>query len=178
MMENITPANLTCPSCGNNKFDLEKQCICGYIADDSFITEAFIMSSKRAHDGETKGKAMTKEASAKSRQSADGHVIKEIDSWVFSFSQADNCITLGTPALQSFRLLLSLEDLEELLEYLYRATGKDKTIRKLRVSDQALPHLIEKIHTVIEDKKSKIPITLEKRELQEITALINSTLKI
>jgi hypothetical protein len=176
-MDNIDHINLTCPSCGNNKFDLEKQCICGYNADESFITEAFITRTKRVnHDG-TKVKALTKEANAKNRQTADGHVIKEINSWVFTFSQGDNCITLGTPALQSFRLPLTAEDLEGLLEYLYRATGKDKTIRKLQVADQALPYLIERIHTLIEQKKSKLTLTFEKSDLQEIAALINRTLK-
>jgi len=120
---------------------------------------------------------MNNEVNAKSRKPADGHVIKEIDSWVFTFSQADNCITLGTPALQSFRLPLSVEDLEELLETLYRAAGRDNTIRKLQISDQALPGLIERIHTFIEHKKSKMPLRFEKSELQEVAALIHSTLK-
>lgn len=29
----------TCPSCGNQDFDPNKQCICGYHDDESFIME-------------------------------------------------------------------------------------------------------------------------------------------
>jgi hypothetical protein len=108
---------------------------------------------------------------------SDHPVIKEIDSWVFTFSEEDNCICLGTPALQSFRLKLTVNDLEEFLEFLYRKTGKEKTIRKLQISIDEMPDLIDKVHRMIEDKKSKIPIKFEGREMKEIADIINMKLK-
>jgi len=104
-------------------------------------------------------------------------VIKEIDSWAFTFSDTDNCIYLGTPALQSFRLKLTLNDLEELLEFFYRKTGKEKTIRKLQLPVDEIPDLIDKVHRMIEQKKSRIPIKFEVRDIKEIADVINMKLK-
>jgi hypothetical protein len=102
--------------------------------------------------------------------------IKEIDSWVFTFSQEDNCIYLGTPALKAFNLRLTVDDLEELLESVYRATGTQKTIRKLRLSVESLTELIEEVNRFIEEKRSKVTIKFDKGELQRIAELINKKL--
>jgi hypothetical protein len=103
-------------------------------------------------------------------------VIKEKNSWVFTFSPLDKCIFLGTPALQSFRLKLTKDDLEELLELLYQKTGEDITMRKLQLSAEELPELIEKVSKIIETKKSKIALKFESDELMEISNIINSKL--
>lgn len=103
--------------------------------------------------------------------------MKEIDSWVFSFSEVNNCVYLGTPALQSFRLKISLKDLEELLEFIYEKTGKEKTTRKLLLSADQIPNLIENVNRLIEVKKSKVKLNFSSEELKEIVDLINIKLK-
>ncbi len=104
-------------------------------------------------------------------------IIKEIDSWMFTFSESDKCICLSTPALQSFMLKFTLDDLEKLLEFMYQKTGKEKTTRKLRLSVEEVPDLIDKVHRMIEEKKSKITLNFDNDELEEIVDLINMKLK-
>jgi hypothetical protein len=82
----------------------------------------------------TKGNALENLGKSTRRNPVEEPVIKKIDSWAFSFSQEENCIAISTPALQSFRLKLTLSDLEELLDFMYQKTGREKTTRKLRVS--------------------------------------------
>lgn len=105
-------------------------------------------------------------------------VIKTIDSWLFTFAHGDNCLSIGTPALQSFRLKISTEDLEELLELLYQKTNSDKTIRKSNLSATDIIGVIDKVDRLIDEKKSKISIQFTSDELQEITDFINVQLKI
>jgi hypothetical protein len=162
----------TCPSCGHQDFEPGKQCACGYHADESFFAKSFIKETE-----ETKGKGLINPVNLKKGRLSKEHIIKEIDSWLFTFSQDDDCICLSTPALQSFRLKLTIYDLEELLEFMYHLTGKDKTMRKLLLSAEEIPELIDKIHTMIEEKKSKIPVTFAINELEEIVDLINIKLK-
>jgi hypothetical protein len=92
------------------------------------------MESGEADFRDTKGNVLEKLGKSKSRNPVEEPVIKKIDSWNFSFSQEENCITISTPALQAFRLKLTLSDLEELLDFMYQKTGREKTTRKLRVS--------------------------------------------
>lgn len=108
----------------------------------------------------------------------DEEVIKEIDSWLFTLSQRDGCISISTPALQSFRLKISAEDLEDLLEVLYQKTGNEKTIRRLNLSAADIIGVIDKVDRLIDEKKSKISINFTSDELQEITDFINVQLKI
>jgi hypothetical protein len=104
-------------------------------------------------------------------------VIKQIDSWLFTFSSADRCISIGTPALQSFRLKLSLEDLEDLLEFLYQKTGNEKTTRKSGLATTDIAGLIDKVDRMIEEKRSKVFLNFTSDELQEIVDFINLQLK-
>lgn len=104
-------------------------------------------------------------------------VIKEIDAWQFTFCPDDNTIAISTPALQSFKLKLSLTDLEELLEFMYRRTGQEKTTRRLQFNPADIPELIEKVSRMIEEKKSKIPVALDTGEIEEIAALMNEKIK-
>jgi len=108
----------------------------------------------------------------------DEKPIKEIDSWLFTFSQRDGCVSIGTPALQSFRLKISVEDLEDMLEVLYQETGSEKTIRRLNLSAADIIGVIDKVDRLIDEKKSKVSIRFTSDDLQEITDFINVQLKI
>ena len=160
-----------CPSCGRQEFDLEEQCECGF-TDQSIIAE---LEKKYSHKTESKlnnnmGKLTPNKKTKK-------QIIKEIDSWAFTFSPEENCIHLSTPALKTFKLKIILEDLEELLEFVYRISDSKKTIRELQLSDEALHDLIKEINRLIEEKRSKISIEFDKGELQGISELINKKLK-
>lgn len=162
----------TCPSCGHQDFDPNKQCICGYHDDESFVMEV-----KGTKNEVIKGKVMKNIYKSKIHESAEELFMKEIDSWVFSFSEVNNCFYLGTPALRSFRLKITLNDLEELLEFIYQKTGKEKTTRKLLLSADQIPNLIERVSKLIEVKKSKVKLNFSSDELKEIVDLINIKLK-
>jgi hypothetical protein len=133
-----------CPSCGRQDLNLKEQCMCGFNADESFI----LALEKKSIDA-IKSKALININEPKNNKHTKKVVIKEIDSWTFSFSPVDDCIYLATPALQSFRLKLTLHDLEELLEFMYHKTGQEKTII----------------------------VKFSEEELQEIAGLINTKLK-
>jgi hypothetical protein len=164
--------SIQCPSCGRYNDDIEKQCECGFINDKSDIVEL----EKKDLDI-TKSKSLKKISGSKNDRSTSQLFIKEIDSWIFTFSEEENCINLGTPALKEFKLKLKLEDLEELLENVYEITGSQKTIKKLQLSIDALPELIEEVNRLIEEKRSKVPIKFNKGELQGIAELINKKLE-
>jgi len=163
--------SLQCPSCGRLNDDLEKQCECGFINDKSIDAEPDNKGSDVV-----KNKSLKNIDAPKNNKHTKQFVIKEIDSWAFTFSQEENCINLGTPALKEFKLKLTLEDLEELLESVYQAAGKQKTIRKLQLSAEALPDLIEEVNRLIEEKRSKVSIKFDKGELQGIAEMINKKL--
>ncbi|HAM50412.1 MAG TPA: hypothetical protein DCP92_06845 [Nitrospiraceae bacterium] len=105
-------------------------------------------------------------------------VIKQIDSWLFTFSSADNSISIGTPALQSFRLKIALEDLEDLLEFLYQKTGKEKTTRKISLATTDIVGVIERVDRMIEEKRSKVFLNFTSDDLQDIADFINLQLKV
>jgi hypothetical protein len=166
----------TCPVCGRQNFNPDKQCICGYYADENVVIDTLIAGFGEEDDENNNRKELGNIVKSKSIRNSEGPVIKEIDSWAFSFSQKDNCIYLGTPALQSFSLRLTLDDLEELLEFMYQQTGEEKTIRKRRVSAEEMPDLISKIERMIEEKRAKTSLEFDSDELQEISDLVNSKL--
>jgi len=158
----------TCPSCGHQDFDPGKQCICGYHADESTT-----MKFEDTKNEVPRGKLMENINSSVLHEQAEEVIIKEIDSWVFSFSPENNCIYLGTPALKSFTLKITLNDLEELLEFMYQKTGEEKTMRKLRLSADEVPDLINMVNRFIEEKRSKVSLKFSGAELNEIVDLIN-----
>lgn len=168
---------LVCPSCGRNDFDPQKQCLCGYSADHNFITEAFLDEITKESNKEPENKESINMAQPKQDLNNEGNIIKVIDAWQFTFSKEEDCISIGTPALQSFRLKLTIEDLEELLEFMYQQSGNEKTIRNLSLSAEDMPDFIYKINALIEEKKSKIPIEFASNELQEIVDTLNVKLK-
>ena len=67
--------------------------------------------------------------------------------------------------------------MEEILEFVYRITGGQKTIRKLQLSVEALPDLIEEVNRLSEEKRSKVSIEFDQDELKGIAELINKKLK-
>jgi len=157
-----------CPSCGHPDFDPDKQCTCGYHDHESFVVE-FDGAKK-----ETMRERMMKNTNmSKIHETAEELFIKEIDSWVFSFSQTDNCMYLGTPALKSFRLKINLNDLEELLKFMYEKTGKEETNGKLLISVSEIPNLVEIINRLIEEKRSKVKLKFSSDEIKEVVDFIN-----
>ena len=168
----MASTSLKCPSCGRQADDNETHCDCGYISDGSFFSDYEGTSSDAVENSLQKNIGKPK-----NNKHAKKQVIKEIDSWKFIFSPLDNCIYLGTQALQSFKLKLTLNDLEELLEFMYRTTGQEKTMRKLKLSVKEITDLIDKVHTMVEEKKSKTIIKFSDDELKKISELINTKLK-
>jgi len=104
-------------------------------------------------------------------------VIREIDSWVATFSESDNCINLSTPALHPFSLKLATHDLEELLEFVYQSTGRETTLRKLQLSAGEISDVVGRVQKLIEDKMSKVTLRFDDDELQGVVDLINEKLK-
>jgi hypothetical protein len=176
-MENYLSTYLTCPSCGNDHFDPETQCICGYSADEHFMTQALTNKNRSLDMDKIKTKAPAHPVDLKKAVTSKKNVIKEVDSWVFSFSEQERCICLSTPALQSFRLNLTVDDLEELLEVMYRKTGREMTTRKLRLPYEEISDVIEHVTRLIEEKKSKVILDFSDEELEGISGMINDKLK-
>ena len=168
----------TCPSCGQKDIDLSKTCLCGFQPDKSYSDEPCANEIKSINDNELQIKGLDYLVKTKNKKPSEEMFIKEVDSWTFTFSHHDKCIYLGTPALKSFRLKLTLNDLEELIEFMYLNTGEEKTLRKLRLSINEISDLVDKVNNKIEEKRSKIPVKLDSDELQEIVDLINIKLKI
>jgi hypothetical protein len=181
-MNNLMQSGIACPSCGHDNFNPEKQCECGYQADESFVIESFIMKSEKK-DNKLTNKLINEDSAKAAIRSPKNRpakeiVLKEIDSWIISFSPVDNSISLGTPALQSFRLKLQLHDIEELLDVLYHMTGQEITMRKLSLSPDEINELLKHVYTIIEKKKSKMAITFSEDDLQDMADMINTKLKV
>jgi hypothetical protein len=177
-MNNLKQSTVACPSCGHDGFNQEEQCSCGYQADESFMIESFITKSEKKDTKLTNEKSLKNVVKLPKGKAATEVVIKEIDSWNISFSPVDNSISLGTPALQSFRLKLQLSDIEELLDILCHMTGQEKTTRKLSLSSDEINELINEAYSMIEEKKSKMAIKFSENELQSMADVINKKLKV
>jgi hypothetical protein len=189
-----------CPSCGSQNHETFNNCICGYSSNGGVLIKQELKDYQHVSEGGVqcldipmdctsdqtpslqeppKGHDVQVPGSPDSRSSmSDEEVIKEIDSWLFTFSRADCCISIGTPALRSFRLKISIEDLEDLLEFLYQKTGNEKTTRKLNLAVTDIIGLIDKVDRLIEEKKSKVSIKFTGDELQEVVDFINLQLKV
>ncbi len=85
---------------------------------------------------------------------------------------------MGTPALQAFRLRIGLNELEDLLEHIYQYAGEGKTIRKLQLSTDTMPELVDRVCEKIEEKRRKMAVHFTDDEHQEIMDLINNRLKV
>ena len=167
----------SCPSCGNLEFDTTELCLCGYHDDKSYNFEDGNNGSNVAVKEKPKRRVVKNPVNSSEHRESDEIIIKEIDSWIFSYSEADRSIVLSTPTLQPFKLNFSLNDLEELLELIYQRTGEDKTLRKSCLSAEDLPALINTVNKMIEEKRSKISLKFDSDELDGILDLINLKLK-
>jgi hypothetical protein len=188
-----------CPSCGSQNYATLNNCVCGHRSDNVTLVKH---EAKSFHDiSEDRVQYPDIPSNCKSDpnpslQEPPGtqelhpigrpdsmsnmlheEVIKEIGSWLFTFSSVDGCISIGTPALQSFRLKLTLEDLEDLLEFLYHKTDSEKTIRKIRLEPTDIVEIVDRVDRMIEEKKSKICLHFTHVELQEIADIVNMQLR-
>ncbi|MBI4698713.1 MAG: hypothetical protein HY758_07365 [Nitrospirae bacterium] len=166
--------NWTCPACGIKNDDDIQSCVCGHYGRETapgYLNDTDLIDSIR------KIKTLDKSIMLKTNRFFAEEVIKEIDSWMFAYSPSDKCIYLGTPALQSFRLKMTAEDLEQLLELLYKRNGCQKTVRKVQLSLEEVSDLIEQVDKKIEEKKAKVRVRLIEDEVKEIADLINLKLK-
>lgn len=188
-----------CPACGRQNYETFNNCSCGYSGSDAVLTKHGLADCQRvSEEGEQRhdvplnctsdhtlplqGLTESHDLQASERPDStssvpDEEVIKEIDSWLFTFSSADSCISISTPALRSFKLKISLEDIEDLLEFLYQKTGNEKTTRKIGLGVTDILGVIDKVDRIIEEKKSKVSIKFNGDELQEIADFINLQLK-
>jgi len=167
----------TCPSCGSRDYIGNKTCVCGFHPDDDDPDDINSVS-KGVVTKRIKEKVLKSLAESNSDKSGDEVPIKEIDSWTFTYSVKEECICIGTPALQSFRIKLAVEDLEDILEQTYRYSGEEKTIRKSRLDRDAMPELIERVSKKIEEKRQKVAVHFSDDELQEVMDVINERLKV
>jgi hypothetical protein len=189
-----------CPGCGHQNYETFNNCSCGYSSNAAVLTKHGLTDYERvseegeqhpaiplncANDHTPPLQGITESHDLQAPERPDStcgvphqEVIKEIDSWLFTFSSADSCISISTPALRSFRLKISLEDIEDLLEYLYQKTGNEKTIRKIGLGVTDILGVIDKVDRMIEEKKSKVSIKFNGDELQEIADIINLQLKV
>ena len=189
-----------CPSCGRQNYGTFNNCLCGYFSNETVLTKRALMDHQHDPEGDEQcpdipanavmdgipsvsGTAEDHDLRVSGKPESIGkmlreEVVKEIDSWLFKYSSEDNCIAIGTPALQSFKLKLSLKDLEDLLEVLYQRAGKEKTTRKLSLVATDMASVIDRVDRMIEEKRSKVFLKFSGDELQEIADFINLQLKI
>lgn len=189
-----------CPSCGRENHDPFNNCECGQSSKGGVLVKQELKDYQHVLEGveqsvdipsgctNDQNRSLQRPPESHDVQSRDNEdslcymydeeVIKEIDSWTFTFSRRDGCISIGTPALQAFRLKISVEDLEDMLEVVYQKTDSEKTIRRLNLSAADIIGVIDKVDRLIDEKKSKISIKFTGDDLQEITDFINVQLKI
>jgi hypothetical protein len=189
-----------CPSCGRENHDPFNNCECGQSSKGGVLVKEELKDYQPASEGVEQSVDILSGRKSDQVQSLqipseshdmqykdnndsysymyDEEVIREIDSWLFTFSRRDGCISIGTPALQAFRLKITVEDLEAMLEVLYQKTGNEKTIRRLNLSAADIIGVIDKVDRLIDEKKSKVSISFTTDELQQITDFINVQLKI
>ena len=188
-----------CPSCGSQNYETFDNCTCGYSSNGEALIKQDLNDCQPVSEGgaqcldspmdctsdQTSSLQVPEDHDVQAPVSSnaqssmpDEEVIKEIDSWLFTFSRTDSCISIGTPALRSFSLKISVEDLEDLLEFLYQKTGNKKTTRKLNLSVTDIVGLIDKVDRLMEEKKSKISIRFTGDELQEVVDFVNMQLQV
>ncbi|MBE0426045.1 MAG: hypothetical protein IBX72_05300 [Nitrospirae bacterium] len=190
-----------CPLCGFQNDDTFPSCQCGFFADESVrkqsvetsSTDMFLRNEREAEEPygdivahtalpklkyeNMKMKVPDEPAESKQSMSSDEIFVKEIDSWKVTFSEKGKCIYLSTPALQSFKMKLTLDDLQELLDVVYEKSGVNRTTRKRLISGNEISELVEMVKKITDIKKSKIEITFSANELQEIANIINKKLQ-
>jgi hypothetical protein len=189
-----------CPSCGRENHDPFNSCECGQSSKGGVLVKQELKDYQHSSEEveqsvdipsdctNDQNGSLQSPAAGYDMQSGDNNdalierddeeMIKEIDSWFITFSRRDGFIAIGTPALQSFRLKISVDDLEDVLEFVYEKTGSEKTIRRLNLSAADIIGVIDKVDRLIDEKKSKVSIKFTSDDLQDITDFINVQLKI
>jgi hypothetical protein len=189
-----------CPLCGHQNYATFKNCVCGHVNEEAFLAKNGPTDSRDISEDGTQhsnfspdcisdhmlplqkppGMQVAQSPGKAGQTNGMPHeeVIKEIDSWLFTFSDTDGCISIGTPALHPFRLKMTVEDVEDLLESVYRKTGVRKTIRKIGLAPTDIIEMIERVDRMIEGKRSKVSVNFTNDELQEIASLINTNLQL
>ena len=124
-----------------------------------------------------KNKNKEKDVEKEQNESGDEFFFKEIDSWKISFSGKDQCVYLGTPALQSFRLKLTMEDLKGLLDFISEKANIEIAAKTKLISGKEIAELVEMLEQMIEVKKAKFKLKFANDELQGIADIINKKLK-
>ena len=185
----------TCPLCGYQNEDTTRRCICGFEADESVIRlssagEADIfegqekvvevslsgvdsaMEESEHYTNNREGKDMDK----KRNESENDIFFKEIDSWKITLSKKDQCIYLATPALQSFRIKLTLDDLKDLLDFLSEKADIQIAPKRKVITGDEIAELIDILDKMIEVKKAKFKIKFSNDELQGLADIINKQL--
>jgi len=179
----------TCPECGFKNADESRLCVCGYQTDE--------FTPAKGGDWESSGLALKKgkppvaDSSAHKPRpksiksgvpdrapqgkdaSGDEMTVREMESWKFSYSDPDRCIYVGTPALHPFRLRLSMDDLEELLEFMYEHLKTGKSLKKVTLEARAVREIVEMVEEIIEAKRAQMKLTFSDSELGKIAEIIN-----
>lgn len=179
----------TCPECGFKNAEESRLCVCGYQADEftpakgaDWESPGIALRKGKTPPGESPGhKHRPKNAKAESPDRAaqgkdttrDEITVKEVESWKFSYSEPDQCIYVGTPALHPFRLRLSMDDLEELLEFMYEHLKTGKSLKKVTLEGRIVREIVEMVEEILESKRARIKLTFSESELAKIAEIIN-----
>ena len=191
----------TCPECGFMNAGEASVCTCGFDRSE-FLSpepvEAELAEALEIDDypfdislsgGNTPASVRSAPASAKkavagkqpdtkhsSFRPSDRVTLREVGAWRFSFSPSDGRISIGTAALEPFQLELAVDDLEAILEAVYKLAGKGKTFRNLELPEKDVLELVEFIGEMIDDKRSKIRPSFSQEDIGIITSLVNRKL--
>lgn len=188
----------TCPECGFMNAEDSVVCTCGFDqslylsshaaeagAQDGLGSDPFGagFSGRDTPAAGSSALSSTKKAIAekpRTRRASfhppDRITVKEVGVWKFSFAPSEGKISIWTPALEPFRLDLTLEDFEGVLESVYEVTGMQKTLRGLELKDKDVRELIEFIGDMIDTKRSKISPSFSPEDVGAVTALVNGKL--
>jgi hypothetical protein len=189
-----------CNVCGFENDDDATTCVCGNQPDEFEVTDSEDSSSDIFKQIEEKAEesAITsdstsvakadakkikvkvpekpekkaKKPSGKPVEAGDEVLIKEVEGWRFTYSKSEDCMYLGTPALQSFRLKLTLQDLQELLDSLHEITGVEKPRETVELQKSEVLEFISVIDDMIEEKRSDVKIKFSDEEIKSLSELI------
>jgi hypothetical protein len=190
-----------CPLCGYENDDDVGTCICGYQYETEHLngdTDELLNEEQKGRDSSHVLDRAVKSSQEKAKsikvrvpekpvpsrgktdkepvRPSDEVKVKELDGWTFTFSGSEGCLYLGTPALQSFRLKLTIDDVKEILDIMYEKSGLEKTTRKLQLSSEEVIELLSILDTMIDEKRSKVKITYSSEEIDAIADMINKKL--
>ncbi|MEJ2695691.1 MAG: hypothetical protein P8013_03495 [Candidatus Sulfobium sp.] len=187
-----------CPECGFTNVEDAALCTCGFdrsvfissdpaeaesadeerLGVDPFGDSFSVPDIPSASPSSSVKRAIAEKPRARrsSFHPSDRVTLKEVGTWKFSFSPSEGKISIGTAALDPFRLHLAVEDLEEILESVYEMTGTEKTLRGLKLPDMAVLEIVEFVSEMIDAKRSKIKPPFSPEDVTAIAALINGKL--